>query len=404
GKARGQIVLVRGGLPGEHVRAQVTQVSGVLQGEAVEVVRPHPARLPASEHPGLDYSFMPYALQLELKQQVVMDTLGRSQRSANQTKSALKEVPKVIPAPQRWHYRHGVQPAYVTGQGLGYRSSSSHNIEILSYDPVAHLSINRVWHLFDDLPKGVREVVFRCNATGEVLVCFIASASEKHYLDVAHELVRQGIAGVSYAAFDARGRFRKGSERLAGKRYLTEQYGAFSTRVTPSSFAQPNPRAASQLYYDLAELAKAHTSAKKRVLDLFAGSGVIGLHLAEHASEVTAVDIDRANIEQGKREAKAAGIPNMSFIKQDVRSNPLPAAELICVNPPRSGLAKPVRERIAQSSAEQLCYVSCDVATWARDAVALAATGFELIHAQPYDFYPHTHHIEILSWFVRASS
>jgi tRNA/tmRNA/rRNA uracil-C5-methylase (TrmA/RlmC/RlmD family) len=401
GKGAGQVVLVWGGLPGEQVRALVSQVSGVLQGEVVEVIQAHPDRIPASLHPGLDYSFIPYDLQLTLKRQVVMDTLERSQRSVGAVVTGLEQIPKVMPAAQQWHYRHGVQPAYVAGQGLGYRSTSSHDVQVLTHDPVAHESINRVWKLFDDLPKGVREVVFRCNAEGEVLACLVASGSSKHYLAAAHELVRRGLAGVSYAAYDARGRFRKGSERLAGKRYLMEQYGAFGTRVTPGSFAQPNPSAASKLYQDLVELAQTKTARGLRVLDLFAGSGIIGLHLAQYASEVVAVDIDRANIEQGKREARAAGVDNIKLLQQDVRTNPLPPAELICVNPPRSGLAKPVRERIAKSPAKQLCYVSCDVATWSRDAVALAAAGFELNHVQPYDFYPHTHHIELLSWFAR---
>ncbi|MEM6431072.1 MAG: hypothetical protein AAF708_17680, partial [Deinococcota bacterium] len=190
GSSAGQVVLVRGGLPGEQVRAQVGQMSGVLQGEVIEVLQAHPKRIPASAHPGLDYSFMPYELQLDIKQQVVMDTLERSQRSAGAAATTLKPIPEVMPAPQQWHYRHGVQPAYLAEQGLGYRSSSSHNTQVLTHDPVAHKSINRVWKLFNDLPKGVREVVFRCNAEAEVLACLVASGSSKHYLNMAHELVR----------------------------------------------------------------------------------------------------------------------------------------------------------------------------------------------------------------------
>jgi tRNA/tmRNA/rRNA uracil-C5-methylase (TrmA/RlmC/RlmD family) len=78
-----------------------------------------------------------------------------------------------------------------------------------------------------------------------------------------------------------------------------------------------------------------------------------------------------------------------------------PEVDLIAVNPPRAGLAKPVREAIITSHAERLIYVSCDVATWARDVAHFVGAGFRLEKMQPYDFYPHTHHIELLSLLGR---
>jgi tRNA/tmRNA/rRNA uracil-C5-methylase (TrmA/RlmC/RlmD family) len=250
--ADGQVALVRGGIPGERVLCEVQVVSGVWQGEVVEVLEGHVARVPASRHPGLDYSFMNYDKQRQVKLEVLQDTFARSQRNDRSTHSTMT-FPEVIAAPDIWHYRHSVQPAvhpntpddtsdsYV----LGYRQPDSHEVTVLTEDPVANVHINAWWHISP--PKGGREVVFRSNQAGDVLICLIAQASAKHYLDMAHDLVRQGVAGVSYAPFDARGRFRQGSERLAGKRYVLEQYGAFSVRVTPHSFAQPNPLAATRL-------------------------------------------------------------------------------------------------------------------------------------------------------------
>jgi tRNA/tmRNA/rRNA uracil-C5-methylase (TrmA/RlmC/RlmD family) len=407
--ADGQVALVRGGIPGERVLCEVQVVSGVWQGEVVEVLEGHVARVPASRHPGLDYSFMNYDKQRQVKLEVLQDTFARSQRNDRSTHSTMT-FPEVIAAPDIWHYRHSVQPAvhpntpddtsdsYV----LGYRQPDSHEVTVLTEDPVANVHINAWWHISP--PKGGREVVFRSNQAGDVLICLIAQASAKHYLDMAHDLVRQGVAGVSYAPFDARGRFRQGSERLAGKRYVLEQYGAFSVRVTPHSFAQPNPLAATRLYQDLQALVREHIPANGRVLDLFAGSGIIGFYLADIAAEVVALEIDTANVTYGKQAAKHAGLDNVTFVKGDVRQVDLPPAALICVNPPRAGLAKNVRERIQASRAKAVCYVSCDVATWSRDVAALQEAGFALVHAQPYDFYPHTHHIEMLSLLVRTDN
>jgi len=418
--ADGQVALVRGGIPGERVACEVRVVSGVWQGDVIEVLDAHEARVPASAHPGLDYSFMDYDRQRQVKLEVLHDTFARSQRSDRNTHTtdATFDVtfPDVIAAPDIWHYRHSVQPAVdpnpvdakiahpkiADTYTLGYRQPDSHEVTVLSEDPVANAHINAWWSIHP--PKGVREVVFRSNQAGEVLVCFVAQASAKHYLDMAHELVRQGVAGVSYATFDARGRFRQGSERLAGKRFLLEQYGAFSVRVTPHSFAQPNPMAATRLYQDLQVLVRGHIPVNGRVLDLFAGSGIIGFYLAESAAEIVALEIDTANVNYGKQAAKQAGLENVTFVKGDVRHYDLPAAEVICVNPPRGGLAKSVRQRIQASQAKAVCYVSCDMATWSRDIAALQDAGFELVHAQPYDFYPHTHHLEILSLLVRTAT
>jgi tRNA/tmRNA/rRNA uracil-C5-methylase (TrmA/RlmC/RlmD family) len=84
--------------------------------------------------------------------------------------------------------------------------------------------------------------------------------------------------------------------------------------------------------------------------------------------------------------------------------------DLVVVDPPRAGLAAELRDTLATALASpgpggiavgggpaRLLYVSCDVATWARDVADLEARGLELLRFEPFDFYPHTHHIEVLS-------
>ena len=73
--AEGRLALVRGGLPGERVKAEVKERAGVLQGVVTEVVDASPHRTAPSPHPGLDYSHIGYGHQLELKRSVVEDAL-----------------------------------------------------------------------------------------------------------------------------------------------------------------------------------------------------------------------------------------------------------------------------------------------------------------------------------------
>jgi len=388
----GQVALVKGGIPGEEVEAELRLRAGVLQGTVKAVLAPDPSRCQPSPHPGLDYSHMSYAKQLKLKHQVVCDALLRSfgQEVA---------VPPLRASPELWGYRYAVQPV-VVGQALGYRRPESHEPVALSYDPVAQDSLNAIWRQWPgwNAPNGIRELALRCNAAGTVLACLIADRPARDYLDFAHRLLRAGITGISYAPYDPRGRFRSGSERLAGVRSIVQRYGRFELTVTATSFAQPNPAAAGLLYGELeAWVDQAHTA-----LDLYAGSGVIAMHLAAKAQRVVAWELDRGSVARGERDAERLGLSNLTFVWADAKQVIMPPeVDLIAVDPPRAGLAKPVREAIIASHAARLIYVSCDVATWARDVAHFVGVGFRLEKVHPYDFYPHTHHIEILSLLSR---
>ncbi len=390
--AGGRVALVYGGIAGEIVELNLSEISGVLQGKVGRVITASPYRIEKSEHPGLDYSFISYEGQLELKRQVVEDALSRSLRRK-------VAVPPLIAAPKQWYYRHAVQPA-VSKAGLGYRLPGSHELIALPFDPVAHEAINRAWSIWlKHAPvKGVRELAFRCNDDGEVLLCLIATASARNFVSLAHDLVRAGISGVSYAAYDARGRFRGGFERLAGKRFIKQNYGDFDISVTATSFAQPNPAAATLLYEELASW----TNGGAVAVDLYAGSGIIGFYLAKKYARVLALDLDKSSVVRGQHDAERLAVDNLEFLRIDARKlAALPKAELVCVDPPRAGLSKNTRQLISDSSASWLCYVSCNVATLARDLAQFEAAGFKLESLQAYDFYPQTHHIEMLSLLTR---
>ena len=389
----GRVVLVRGGIPGERVIAEVEEVSGVLRGDVREVLVPSEDRVEAPLHPGLDYGFIGYDRQVELKRHVVADALGRALRRH-------VEVPPVRPAPEPWGYRAAVQPA-VVADGLGYRTPGTGDVVPLERDPVANASIQQAWATWRGLvpPKGIVELVLRGNEVGGVLAALVATAPARELLEFAHRLVEAGYTGVHWAAFDARGRFRGGVERLAGDRTILQRFGAIDLTVTPTAFAQPNPAAAGALYATLA----AWAPAGGRALDLYAGGGAIALHLARRFEAVTAVEIDRGSVVRGRRDAERLGIDNVSFERADARRASIPdGVELVVVDPPRAGLRKDLRDTILTSNVPRLVYVSCDVATWARDVAHFGEHGFRLERFEPFDFYPHTHHVEVLSMLSRA--
>jgi 23S rRNA (uracil1939-C5)-methyltransferase len=388
----GRIALIRGGIPSEVVKAEVTEKSGLVQGKVINVLEASSDRIEAPTHPGLDYGFIKYGRQLELKREVVRDSLSRSLKRE-------VEVSSVRAAPKIWNYRNTVQPV-VTRDGLGYREEGSHNIVLLESDPTANETINNLWKQWPTLnaPKGIHEIVFRANDDGDILLSLIASASAKNYLEFAHHLVREGINGVSHAQYDERGRFRSGSEKLAGEKTILQSYGKFDISVSATNFAQPNPSAATRLYEALENL----TPSGDLALDVYAGSGIMGMYLSSKFKRMIALEIDRGSITRGQKDVERLEITNLEFQKTDAKYLDIPVnADLISVDPPRSGLNKEVRQTINNSTVKKLIYVSCDVATWARDVAEFEKAGWTLKHFEPFDFYPHTHHIELLSRLER---
>src|SRR5690606_16786221 len=172
-------------------------------------------------HPGLDLGFVSYPRQLELKREVVADSLARALGEA-------RPVPPVTAAPSPWHYRSAVQPATVSA-GLGYRRPGSDDVVVLGEDPTAMDAVNAAWRkaveLRAHMAVGARELAIRANDAGEALLAIVTSTPARKLLPLAHALVVAGIHGVVSAPYDPRGRFRRGAERLAGRRTVLQRSG-----------------------------------------------------------------------------------------------------------------------------------------------------------------------------------
>lgn len=392
--ADGRIALLRGAIPGERVRAVVAARRGVLEGDVLEALEPSPDRVAAPAHPGLDYAHVAYPRQLELKREVVADALRRALGHT-------VEVPPLRPAPSPWRYRSAVQPAAVRA-GLGYRLPRSGDVMVLGEDPVASDAVNRAWRIALEggahRAPGIHEVAIRANDAGEALLALVSTAPARSSIHLAHALVAAGIRGVALSPYDPRGRFRRGAERLAGARTVLQRYADLDLSVAATSFAQPNPAAAGELYRTLVAWAGSGTLA----WELYAGSGAIALHLAARFGEVVAVELDRSAISRGERDAARLGIDTVRFARGDARQLEVPDdVDLLVVDPPRAGLSAESRSAVTRSRTPRLLYVSCDVATWARDVADFVAHGWRLERFEPFDFYPQTHHVEVLSLLVR---
>ena len=167
--------------------------------------------------------------------------------------------------------------------------------------------------------------------------------------------------------------------------------------LSPASFYQINPPQAERLY----ALAAGAAGEGWTVLDLYCGAGTITLCLARRAETVIGAEIVPEAVENAKENARANGIDNVEFICADA----FEAAELlqrrrglspraVVLDPPRKGLAPGVIDAVRAMAPERVVYVSCDVATQARDLRRFAEQGYTPVRAAAVDMFPRTPHVE----------
>jgi 23S rRNA (uracil1939-C5)-methyltransferase len=155
----------------------------------------------------------------------------------------------------------------------------------------------------------------------------------------------------------------------------------------------------------LAALVVGATGRAKTVLDLFCGIGPFALRLAESA-RVTAIDSNQAGLDALDRAAQATrGLKPISVKKRDLFRHPLSSQELsgfdaVVFDPPRQGAEAQARE-IAKSRIADVIAVSCNAASFARDAAILIVGGYRLRRVTPADQFKYTAHVEIVGHFTR---
>ena len=195
-------------------------------------------------------------------------------------------------------------------------------------------------------------------------------------------------------------RITRHGELVIQKTAPAVRMGRATVTLPPGSFLQATQAGEEEL----ARLVLAHVGAAKTVADLFAGVGPFALRLAENC-RVTAVDNDEPALDALTRAARAPGLKPVRTIRRDLFRHPMGAQELadfdaVLFDPPRQGAEAQARE-LARSNVPLIVAVSCNPATFARDARILADGGYRLRAVTPVDQFRHTAHVETVARFER---
>lgn len=192
---------------------------------------------------------------------------------------------------------------------------------------------------------------------------------------------------------------------LVGKEKFEESLLGRVFEISPFSFFQTNTLGAEVLYSTIQETLGDTTG--KTVLDLFCGTGSIGIFCAKTAKEVIGVEMVEEAVEVARTNAEKNGLQNALFytgkaekILSGVLEKHIP--ECVIIDPPRAGMHPDVLPMIAALDIPKMVYVSCNPTTLARDVEYLEQKGWKLKSIQAVDMFPHTPHVEVVAEIIRG--
>lgn len=249
--------------------------------------------------------------------------------------------------------------------------------------------------------------------TGEIMVCVVINGTDlpqkKELIEQLKTALGDNLKSVILNINTNKTNVVLGDKNalLYGREYIYDILCGVKVRISPHSFYQINHDMAECLYKKAAQYADPQ---EKNILDLYCGAGTIGLSMAKMAKSVIGVEIVDAAVHDANINAKENGITNARFICGDATQAAVQlkreniSADVVILDPPRKGCEEALLNTVANDFApERLVYVSCDVATLARDTAILQNMGYKLREYTPFDLFPRTAHVETVALFERGA-
>jgi 23S rRNA (uracil1939-C5)-methyltransferase len=396
--ADGRAVFVHRTSPGEQVEVAITETrTRWVKARLLRVIEPGRDRRAApcvhyATCGGCTIEHIEYSAQLEAKSKIVTEALRRIGHIE-------VEPPAVVASPREFQYRNRVSYTLLR-LGGGRVIAGFHEIDrpdrIADIDHRCLLqepAVARAWRALranwganaNRLPAGeTLRLTLRASLTGQVTLLIEGGFGEGKPEDL--------LAHVPQLASIWRRQTPAAPVLLAGDEYIEEIWGGESVRLSGAIFLQVNREAASLL--EAWVLDRAGDVNGLNVIDAYAGVGLHARRLARLGARVTCIEADPLAVAEGRRGAD----PSLEFVQglvEDRIEAALPA-DLVLLNPPRTGLHARVCSALAATAPRRLIYVSCDPATLARDVQRISSR-FAVESIRCFDMFPQTAHVETVA-------
>lgn len=321
-----------------------------------------------------------------------------------------------------WDYRNKLIVPLKKENGsivTGFFAEKSHtiipfqNFSCPIQNPLMMLKLKEIIKILDDISVTIydekarigylRNVYLRANEKNEILVTFITSKKDsKQLVTIAKQTMElENVIGVCQNVNNTINNELLGKDTytLQGKGKLPVKILGVNFEIAPNSFLQVNYEAMDKLYSTIQKF----LVNPKGIIDLYCGSGTITLNVLTSEVPVIGVEIVESSIKDAKQNKKQNNIENVEFILGDASqafkklSSTEQIYDTIIVDPPRKGLIPKLIEEINDTmNIKTLIYVSCDVATLARDIKQFVDTGWKINDIESFNMFQKTNHIETI--------
>lgn len=442
GKVNDKVVFVTGLVPGDIADVQITNMrKQYMEGYAVRISKESELRIkPFCSHFGVcggcKWQHLPYTKQLEFKQKQVIDNLERI------GKIELPVILPIIGSEMQTHYRNKLEFTFSESRwltddeiksdgdieerrALGFHMPGKFdrvldintcylqdNMQNIMRNAVRDFTLQNnysYYHLRAN--EGLmRNITFRNNLAGEwmVIVAFAednqqAISSLMEYLKVTFPQ----IIALFYVINTKKNDTIYDQELIlySGKPCLIEELDGLKFKIGPKSFFQTNSRQIAKLYQTVVNFAAIKKS--DIVYDLYTGTGTIAAFVSRYCKKVLGIEYVPEAIDDARENTAMNGIENIEFIAGDMNDilnvklfERFGRPDVIITDPPRAGMHADVVKTIIDAAPEKIVYVSCNPATQARD-IHLLSEYYKVKAVQPFDMFPHTHHLENVVLLVR---
>lgn len=425
-KIDGITVFIPQAIKGEKVKIKILKVlTNFAYGKITEIIETSKERcnLDCDTYPkcgGCNLRHMTYEKTLELKKSIVENSINKMVKQDVIVNDAIgMEDP--------FYYRNKLQ--YPLGfidkkRVMGIYSERSHNIipttrcmiqnrlcqDIANY-AFEYIKENKV-KVYDEetLTGTIRHIIVRVGIkTNEILLTLVVN--DNRFKELKEDFVQRMIVKfpeiktiiLNYNSEKTNVILGKKCETIYGRGYIYDVLGEYRFKISPLSFYQVNPTQTEILYNTAIKNALLEDSKNQIALDLYCGIGTIGIFASKYFKKVYGIEIVEEAIEDAKENSKINNIENIEFFAGDVEEL-LPKIiekerikpNVVFVDPPRKGLDKNTVELLKNLEPDKIVYISCNVATLARDLSYLEEK-YEIKAVQPVDMFPYTSHIESIA-------
>jgi len=418
-KSKGKAVFVKKVVPGDVVDIRlINEKKDFTFGVVKKIIKPSLTRIdPPCPHfdkcGGCDHQNISYDNQLKYKDEIFKEVLSRAKIDVSPE--------TIIPGSDHpFFYRNSIRFFFLHKQD-GSVAFARHRydrpselVEINSCFLQSEVSNKILKSLKEHInnkiehKSGLWQIKIReGKGTGEFMVEIITSGETLEGKEGIVEVLKDtpDIKSIYHTVTPSKSLINLRRNLIYGSPIIHEKIGHFTFQISPQSFFQTNSLGVKTLYDVVKSMAEIKIG--ERVLDLYCGTGSIGIYLSTLAKEVVGVESVPEAVRDANDNSKLNKIPNIKFIRDDVlnylfslKTSNYKLATVI-VDPPRAGLTPEIIDKLSTINCKQIIYVSCNPSTFARDIKLFEKKKYILRKVQPIDMFPQTHHIECVGLLTK---